>query len=204
MEKLAVGPRAKGACDIRRSPTENLHALSEALGRPVRDLTAVILDRPRHEALIAEVRATGARIRSSPTGTWPGPSPPDGPAPAPTSSSASAARPRASWPRPPSSAWAGRSRDGSTPQRRERAAAIDAGYDLDAVLTTDDLVQGDNCFFAATGITDGELLQGVRTTSSGPPPSRWSCARSRGPCARSTPATRWPSCRSSARFHSFR
>ena len=63
MEKLAVGPRAKGACDIRRTPTENLHALSEALGRPVRDLTAVILDRPRHDALIAEVRATGARIR---------------------------------------------------------------------------------------------------------------------------------------------
>ena len=63
MEKLAVGPRAKGACDIRRTPTENLHALSEALGRPVRDLTAVILDRPRHDALVAEVRSTGARIR---------------------------------------------------------------------------------------------------------------------------------------------
>ena len=63
MDKLAVGPRAKGACDIRRTPTENLHALSEAMGRPVRDLTAVILDRPRHNDLIAEVRATGARIR---------------------------------------------------------------------------------------------------------------------------------------------
>ena len=63
MEKLAVGPRAKGACDIRRTPTENLHALAEALGRPVRDLTAVILDRPRHDALVAEVRSTGARIR---------------------------------------------------------------------------------------------------------------------------------------------
>src|SRR6202050_2837965 len=53
MEKLAVGPRAKGACDIRRSATENLHALAEALGRPVRELTAVILDRPRHDALVA-------------------------------------------------------------------------------------------------------------------------------------------------------
>src|SRR5579862_352694 len=63
MEKLAVGPRAKGACDIRRPATENLNALAEALARPVRDLTAVILDRPRHEALIAEVRSTGARIR---------------------------------------------------------------------------------------------------------------------------------------------
>src|SRR6202021_1691492 len=68
MEKLAVGPRAKGACDIRRSPTENLHALSEALGRPVRDLTAVILDRPRHEALIAEVGGAGARTRLIPDG----------------------------------------------------------------------------------------------------------------------------------------
>src|ERR1700756_4954374 len=63
MEKLAVGPRAKGAVDIRRSPTENLHALSEALGRQVPDLTAVILDRPRHAELIAEVRKSGARIR---------------------------------------------------------------------------------------------------------------------------------------------
>src|ERR1700685_3697468 len=55
MEKLAVGPRAKGACDIRRTPTDNVHALSEALGRPVRDLTAVILARPRHDGLVAEV-----------------------------------------------------------------------------------------------------------------------------------------------------
>src|SRR6202451_2227765 len=52
MEKIAVGPRAKGSGDIRRTPPENLYALSDALGRPVRDLTAVILDRPRHEALI--------------------------------------------------------------------------------------------------------------------------------------------------------
>ena len=57
-----IGPRAKGACDIRRSPTENLHALSEALGRPVRDLTAVILDRPRHDTLIAEVERPLIRL----------------------------------------------------------------------------------------------------------------------------------------------
>src|ERR1700722_943435 len=63
MEKLAVGPRANGACHIRRRPSENLHSLADGLGRPVRDLTAVILDRPRHDALISEVRATGARIR---------------------------------------------------------------------------------------------------------------------------------------------
>ena len=115
MEKLAVGPRAKGACDIRRTPTENLHALSEALGRPVRDLTAVILDRPRHDDLIAEVRATGARIRLITDGDVAGAIATGWPGRAWTSSSASAARPRACWPQPPSSAWAPRSRGGSTP-----------------------------------------------------------------------------------------
>src|SRR5579871_4019609 len=59
MEKIAVGPRARGAVDITRSPTDNLVNVSKALGKPVRDLTAVILDRPRHEQLIAEVRSSG-------------------------------------------------------------------------------------------------------------------------------------------------
>ncbi|MGH9083342.1 MAG: class II fructose-bisphosphatase, partial [Acidimicrobiales bacterium] len=63
MEKVAVGPDARGAVDINRSPTDNLHALAGALGRSVRDLTAVILERPRHAGLIEEVRASGARIR---------------------------------------------------------------------------------------------------------------------------------------------
>jgi fructose-1,6-bisphosphatase II len=163
MEKLAVGPRAKGACDIRRSPTENLHALSEALGRPVRDLTAVILDRDRHADLINEVRASGARIRLITDGDVAGAI---------------------------ATGWPGAGTDilfgiGGTPEgvlaaaalkcmggeiqgrlfardESERTAAIAAGYQLDNVLSTEDLVQGDNCFFAATGITDGELLQGVQ------------------------------------------
>jgi fructose-1,6-bisphosphatase II len=163
MEKLAVGPAAKGACDIRRSPTENLHALSEALGRPVRDLTAVILDRPRHQALIAEVRAAGARIRLITDGdvagaiatAWPDTGvdlligiggTPEGVIAAAALKSMGGEIQGRLWPRD----------DG------ERQAAVDAGYDLDAVLTTEDLVRGDNCFFAATGITDGELLHGVR------------------------------------------
>ena len=80
-----------------------------------------------------------------------------------TSSTAPAAPRRASWPPPLSSAWGARSRVACGPATTaERAEAQQAGYDLDAVLTTDDLVRGDNCFFAATGITDGELLQGVR------------------------------------------
>jgi fructose-1,6-bisphosphatase II len=163
MEKLAVGPRAKGACDIRKSPTENLNTLSDALGRPVRDLTAVILDRPRHADLIAEVRKSGARIRLIMDGDvagaistgWPGAGTdilfgiggtPEGVLAAAALKCMGAEIQGRLYPRDDS----------------ERAAAIEAGYDLDKVLTTDDLVRGNNCFFAATGITDGELLQGVQ------------------------------------------
>ena len=163
MEKLAVGPRAKGAVDINRSPTENLHAVAEALGESVRDVTAVILDRPRHEALIAEVRASGARIRLITDGDvagaiatgWPGAGvdvllgiggTPEGVLAAAALKCMGGEIQGRLWPR----------------NEAERQTAIDAGYDLAAVLGTDDLVQGDNCFFAATGITDGELLQGVR------------------------------------------
>jgi len=63
MEKVAVGPKARGAIDIRRSATENIEAVAKALGKSVRDVTAVILDRERHQALIDEVRSSGARIR---------------------------------------------------------------------------------------------------------------------------------------------
>jgi fructose-1,6-bisphosphatase II len=163
MEKIAVGPRARGSVDITRSPTENLVSLSEALHQPVRDLTAVILDRPRHAGLIAEVRASGARIRLITDGDvagaiatgWPGAGvdilfgiggTPEGVLAAAALKCMGGEIQGRLWPR----------------DERERQAALDAGYDLDAVLATDDLVRGDNCFFAATGITDGELLQGVR------------------------------------------
>ena len=163
MEKIAVGPRARGAVDITRSPTENLLAVSKAVGQRVRDLTAVILDRPRHEALIAEVRSSGARIRLITDGDvagaiatgWPGAGAdilfgvggtPEGVLAAAALKCMGGEIQGRLWPR----------------TEEERAATLAAGYDLDAVLTTDDLVKGDNCFFAATGITDGELLQGVR------------------------------------------
>jgi fructose-1,6-bisphosphatase II len=163
MEKLAVGPRAKGAVDIRRSPTENLHALSEAVGQPVQDLTAVILDRPRHQQLIDEVRATRARIRLITDGDvagaiatgWPGAGvdilfgiggTPEGVLAAAALRCMGGEIQGRLWPR----------------DDNERAMAVAAGYQLDAVLRTEDLVRSDNCFFAATGITDGELLRGVR------------------------------------------
>jgi fructose-1,6-bisphosphatase II len=163
MEKIAVGPRGRGAVDVNRTPTENLRALSRAVGLPVNDLTAVILDRPRHTDLIAEVRASGARIRLITDGDvagaiatgWPGAGvdilfgiggTPEGVLAAAALKCMGGEIQGRLWPR----------------DDDERKAALDAGYDVDAVLTTEDLVQGNNCFFAATGITDGELLQGVR------------------------------------------
>ena len=163
MEKVAVGPKARGAIDIRRSPTENIEAVAKALGKSVRDVTAVILDRDRHHDLIAEVRASGARIRLITDGDVAG--------------AISTAWPETGvdiligtggTPEGVIAAAALKSMGGEilgrlwAPSEEDRRTAVEAGYDFDAVLTTDDLVKGDNCFFAATGITDGELLQGVR------------------------------------------
>ncbi len=169
MEKIAVGPRGAGSIDITRSTTENLRSLASALGRPVRDLTAVILDRPRHIELIAEVRATGARIRLITDGDVAGAiatgrsdttgadvllgigGTPEGVLAAAALKCMGGEIQGRLWPR----------------NDEERRAAIDAGYDLDKVLSTNDLVGGNNCFFAATGITDGDLLRGVRYLEGG-------------------------------------
>ena len=168
MEKIAVGPRAAGVIDIRNTPTENLNALSKALHQPVQNLTAVILDRDRHADLIGEVRQAGARVRLITDGdvagaiatSWPNSGAdilygiggtPEGVIAAAALKSLGGEIIGRLWPR----------------NDEERNAAIAAGYDLDKVLTTDDLVSGDNCFFSATGITDGDLLQGVRFTESG-------------------------------------
>ncbi len=162
MEKIATGPDARDAIDITRTPTENLQAVAKAKGRSVRDLTAVILDRDRHTDLIAEVREAGARVRLIPDGDvagaistcWPDSGAdilfgiggtPEGVITAAALKAMSGVMQGRLWPR----------------NDDERTQAVEAGYDLDAVLTEDDLVKGDNCFFAATGITDGELLQGV-------------------------------------------
>jgi fructose-1,6-bisphosphatase II len=166
MEKLAVGPQAKGAIDITKSATENLHRVAEAKGEDVRNVTAVILDRDRHTDLIAEVRAAGARIRLIPDGdvagaistAWPASGAdvlfgiggtPEGVIVAAALKCMGGEIQGRLWPRNDS----------------ERQAAIDLGYDLDQVLSADDLVGGNNAFFAATGITDGELLKGVRYDS---------------------------------------
>ncbi len=162
MEKIATGREAANVIDLTRSPTENLEAVAKAKATDVTDLTAVILDRPRHEDLIAEVRAAGARIRLIPDGDVAGAI-----STAWADSGADVLFGIGGTPEGVIAAAALKSMGGSMQGRlwprddRERAAAVDAGYDLDRILTEDDLVQGDNCFFAATGITDGELLKGV-------------------------------------------
>ena len=162
MEKIAAGPDCHDAIDITRSPTENLEAIAAAKGESVRDITAVILDRDRHHDLINEVRAAGARIRLIPDGdvagaistAWPDSGAdvlfgiggtPEGVISAAALKCMGGVMQGRLWPR----------------NESERQETIEKGYDLDAVLTIEDLVSGDSCFFAATGITDGELLKGV-------------------------------------------
>jgi fructose-1,6-bisphosphatase II len=163
MEKLAVGPDAVGVVDIRRTPGENIEALARAKGSSPRDVTAVILDRPRHERLIDEVRAAGARIRLISDGDVAGAI-----ATAWSDSGTDILFGIGGTPEGVIAAAALKCMGGEIQGRlwprddAERDAAVALGYDLDQVLGTDDLVQGDNCFFAATGITDGELLRGVR------------------------------------------
>ena len=163
MNKMAVGPEAKGVINIEKSITENLQAIAKAKHKDVEDLTTIILDRPRHENMIAEIRKSGARIRLIPDGDV-----------------AAALM----------TAWSDSGVDvllgvGGTPEGVIAACALramggeiqgklfardedelrrgrEAGYDFEKVLTMDDLVSSEDVFFAATGITDGELLKGVR------------------------------------------
>jgi len=163
MDKIAVGPEAAGRIDIEASPTENLHRVAGAKGEKISDLTAVILDRPRHDDLIAEVRESGARIRLIPDGdvagalstAWPESGAdilfgiggtPEGVISAAALKCMGGDMQGKLWPR----------------DDAERSAAEAAGYELDTVLGINDLVAGDNCFFAATGVTNGDLLRGVQ------------------------------------------
>ncbi|MHB1534292.1 MAG: class II fructose-bisphosphatase [Acidimicrobiales bacterium] len=162
MEKLAVGPEAAGRVSLEWSVSDNLRAVADAKGESVRDLTAVILDRPRHAEIISQVRETGARIRLIPDGDVAGAI-----STAWTSAGADIMLGIGGTPEGVITAAALKCMGGELQGRlwarddAERQEARDLGYDLDRVLGTDDLVRSDNCFFAATGITDGELLRGV-------------------------------------------
>jgi fructose-1,6-bisphosphatase II len=163
-----VGPEARGAIDIRQSATHNLAAVAEAKRVAVSDLTTVILDRPRHAALIAEVRATGARIRLISDGDVGGALATADPSTgvdillgiggAPEGVLAAAAL------RCMGGAMQGVLKPRNT-EERDRATAMGIA-DLDHVFAIDELARGD-VMFAATGVTEGFLLRGVRFTATG-------------------------------------
>jgi fructose-1,6-bisphosphatase II len=167
LEKLCVGPVAAGCVDITRPPAENCHRIAEALRRRVQDITVIILDRPRHDDLIAEVRSTGARIKLIS----------DGDLSAAISCAVQGTGVHAVMgiggaPEGVITAAALRCLGGEIQARfrfrndeeRERAKASKMlGHaDEDRVYKTEDLASGDQLVFAATGVTNGELLQGVR------------------------------------------
>jgi fructose-1,6-bisphosphatase II len=168
MEKLAVGPEAADVIDITMPVEENIRRVARAKHLDVADVTVCVLDRPRHESLVTEIRRTGARIHFIADGDVAG--------------SISAARPNTGvdllygiggTPEGIISAAALKCMGGAIQGRLwprdddERQRALDGGHDLDRVLTTDDLVQGDNVFFCATGVTDGDLLKGVHYRAGG-------------------------------------
>ena len=166
MKKLVVGPEAADVVDITAPVKENLRRIAKAKHRDIESLTVVLLDRPRHDQLVKEIRETGARIKFITDGDVAG--------------AVEAARDETGI-----DALMG---IGGTPEgiiaacamkclggviqailhprdEAEREKAIANGMDLEKVLTTNDLVSGENVFFAATGITDGELLKGIRFTN---------------------------------------
>ena len=163
MEKLATGPEAASVVDINAPVAVNVAAVAKAKGVTPHDVTVVILDRPRHEGLVRAVRNAGARIQLITDGDVAG--------------AIMAARDGTGvdlmlgiggTPEGVIAACAIKCLGGmilgklAPTDEDERRKALDAGHDLDRVLTTDDLVSSDDVFFAATGITDGELMEGVR------------------------------------------
>src|SRR5215217_3977397 len=163
MEKIAGADDIADLLDLDRPLKETLSLVAKRRSVDIGDVMVVVLDRPRHEQAIAEIRACGARVRLISDGDVSGAllavsdrSPVDllygiGGTPEGVISAAAIKCTGGElvgrlWPR----------------DDAERKAALDAGYDLDQQLTTNDLVRSDHCFFSATGVTDGDVLQGVR------------------------------------------
>ena len=162
MQKIAVGPEARGVIDLNASVADNLHAVAKARGKEIADLTVVVLDRPRHDQLIEEIRACGARLKMITDGDVAGSI-----ATALPGTGVDVLMGIGGSPEAVLSAAALKCLRGEIQARlyprdeTERREALAEGLDLDRILSTDDLVRGDNVFFSATGITDGEMLQGV-------------------------------------------
>ena len=168
MSKLVTGPAAAGVVDIEAPVADNIAKVAKAKGCSPHDVTVVILDRPRHAQLVSDVRTAGARIQLITDGDVAG--------------AIMAARDGTGvdlllgiggTPEGIIAACAIKCLGGTIQGRlaprdeAERRRALDAGHDLKQVLTTDDLVASEDAFFAATGITDGELLAGVRYRAGG-------------------------------------
>ena len=168
MEKLAVGPDCADVVDITRPVRDNLRAVAKAKGVGVTDVSVAVLDRPRHETLVREIREAGAMVRFLSDGDVAGAiaaarpesgvdillgvgGTPEGIITAAALACMGGALQATLWP--------------TDDLEREKAEA--AGHDLDRVLTTDDLVRGENIFFCATGVTDGDLLRGVHYRADG-------------------------------------
>jgi fructose-1,6-bisphosphatase II len=167
MEKMAAAEQFGDLLDLDRPLGKTVELIAERKGTDVRDVMVVILDRPRHEEGINEIRGAGARVRLI------------------TDGDVSGALLAVAPDRPVDLLWG----IGGTPEGvisaaalksygggligrlaprddDERRRAVDAGYDVNRVLSQDDLVKGDNCFFCATGVTDGDVLEGVRYAGS--------------------------------------
>ncbi|MFI5008779.1 MAG: class II fructose-bisphosphatase [Solirubrobacterales bacterium] len=168
MVKMAGSPEIADLLDLDRPLPETLKLVAERKGSPIGDVMVVMLDRPRHEVAIREVREAGARVRLIPHGDvsasllavterspvdllWGIGGTPEGVISAAAIKCLGGQLLGRLWPR----------------DETERSAALEAGYDLERVLDRDDLVAGDDVFFSATGITDGDVLQGVRYPSAG-------------------------------------
>lgn len=162
MDKLAVGPEAAGVIDLNAPVRDNLEKIARAKGKSVSELVVVVLDRPRHEQLIQEIRACNARLKLITDGD--------------VAPSIAACLPdtgvdvlmgAGGAPEAVISAAALKCLGGEIQARlyprdiKEKEKALELGYDVERVFTCDDLIKSDNVFFAATGITDGELLKGV-------------------------------------------
>ena len=164
MEKLVVGPSAKSAVSLDATPAENLKAIARCLERSVDDLVVIVLDRPRHERLIEQIRATGARIRLIGDGDLSA-----GIAAAVVGSGVHAVMGTGGAPEGVLTAAAMRCLNGeifarlvvSSPEHEQRCRTMGI-TDFRKVYTSKDLASGDNIIFAATGVTDGTLMKGVR------------------------------------------
>ena len=168
MEKLAAGERFKDLLDLDRPMPETLRLIAERKGTEIGDVMVIMLDRPRHEEMLKTIREAGARVRLISDGDvsaallavsdrstvdllWGVGGTPEGVIAAAAIKCTGGQQIGRLWPR----------------NDEERQAALAAGYDLERQLTVDDLVASDDCFFSATGVTDGDVLEGVHFRSSG-------------------------------------